>query len=421
MNTTTPTLDQIEELAAQYPSRFTNINQTLQSLRHARGATSGPQEATAAAHYQDYLKNGGIPIGPNGSMPPRTDMLDQQFGSASCNCGAASPCCLTGLTFSCSHGSLRMSLPLEESDAKEPILTLITDKQGSPNNHDKITITPDLKPSGATCRMSDKAPVLRITGTYTGDMKLSAPVSWNVTYHDASHLGTTSFGRFASALKYSLFDDISGLAKFLELEVLSCARRSELNSIVHVYPRLEWGAEAFSFEIKATFLSNFTFLPGVTLAGEVSGTFHTDTFKVGAEFSTDDKPMEHSKSMIPFLDRILTRMQSLTGQASGHKSGSETRSKIEVTHKFEFGKSTFKLLEHPSDRTLIGIDSEVNIGYAPLLGIKCEIDVIDLVLTAAQGFPPAAGLRAHCKRHATPLRPDTETRIQPCRLQHMWR
>lgn len=392
MNETTPTLDQVEELAAQYPGRFTDIRQTLNSLRNARNAPSGAQNTTAQAHYNDYLKNGGTPIGSNGAMPPRTDTLDQQFGSANCDCGAATPCCLEALTFTCSHGSERMKLPLAEGDTKDRVLAVLTDKSGTPGYHDHVTITPKLRATKAQCRMPEKTPVMRIKGIYTGDAKINVPLSWDVPYHTTTHLGTTAFARFASALKYSLFDDITGLAKHLELEVLSCARRSELNSLLHVYPRLEWKADAFSFEVKGTFLSNFTFLPSVSAMGELSGSFQNDTFKVGVELATDEKPLEHSKSMIPFLDPVLKRMQALTGQTKGVKSGAETRSKIVVTHKFELANATFKLVEHATDRTQIGIDAEVNIGYAPLLEVKCEIDVIDLVLTAAQAVPAAAGL-----------------------------
>lgn len=390
MNTYVPSLDQVEELAAAHPDRFSSVLQTQRSIANARKNDIFVQEVTARNQYQDYLKNGGTPIGPNGQMPPKTDVLDQQFGSASCNCGAATPCCLTGLKFTCSHGSERMVLPLKDPE-KRAILALVTDQAGPPTLHDKITITPIMQPQG-NCRMSQKQPVLRITGAYAGDMQLGKAVSWPVDYHDKSHLGSNALTRYFTVMKYSLYDEIDKLAKFLDLEVLSCARRSELNAAVHVYPKLEWACSAFAVEIKGTFLSNFTFQSSIGIEGSVEGTFHDNTFKVGGEASSTEKSSSHSKSMIPFLDSVLGGMKSLTGQTAGNDTKEATRSKIVVTHKYSMGESKLKLVENPTDHSKIGIEANIKIGYAPLLGITAFIDVIDIILAAAEKYPPSAGL-----------------------------
>ncbi len=387
MSQDTPTLDQLEELLASDPNRFSSPLQTQRSINNARGADAAVQDATARAHYSNYLGNGGTPIGSNGQMSARSDTLDQQFGSASCNCGAASPCCLTGMIFKCSHGSKRMELPLTDPE-KKPILVLVTDQAGSGDLHDKITLEPKMT-AAANCRMTQKKPVLRCHGAYVSNQQLTGTVSWPVPYADASHLGSTDFSRFVVATKHTIFGDIEGLRKELGLEVLSCARRADLNATLHVYPKLEWKSSGFAFEIKVSFLSNMTFYPEVALEGSVEGTFHDSTFKVGIEASTSERPMDHASSMIPFLDTVLNKMKGLTGQTAGERTGAATRSKIEVSHKFALGESKFTLAEHATDHSKIGIDSEITIGYAPLLGITAEIDVIDLVLTVAQTVPAA--------------------------------
>lgn len=384
-----PSLDQLEDLLAADPNRFPNLLQTQRAIDAARSAHWTAQDGLVRAQYQQYLDNGGTPIGPNGEMPPRTDSLDQEFGSASCNCGAQTPCCLTELIFNCSHGNERMRLPLPEGSEADPILVLVTDQAGQPTIHDQITVDPVITPSG-TCRMEQKNPILRVTGEYTGDFQLGDDVSWKVPYGDASRFGGSNFSRFATATRYTIFGDIIELHNELELEVLSCARRADLNAMLQVYPKVEWASDGFFFEIKGTFQSNFTFIPEVTLGGSLEGTFHDSTFKVGAEVSTDDSPAEHKNSIVPFLDTVLEKMKSLTGQSSGRTTGSETRSTITVKHKFALGKSKFNLAEHPSDHSQVGIEAQLDIGYAPFLGITAEIDVIDVILTAAQTVPAAA-------------------------------
>jgi hypothetical protein len=384
MNGYKPTLDDVEKLVAQNPSFFDSPLQTQRSIDAARRGLWTTQDATANAHYQQYLRNGGTPIGPSGQMPARGDTLDQRFGAAACDCAAAAPCCLRALVFQCSHGSNRMTLPL--ADPSKPRTIVVVADQAPNPGHDQMTVTPTRRP-GPTCSMPARTPIFRLDGQNISDHPLSGAVPLNLHYTGPSSAGGTDIEKFIFATKNVLFGSIDALERYWDFRVLSCSRTGAFDGKILIYPKLEWKATAFYYEVTGTFFSNMTFVPELKMGGKLEGVYGASSWAIEADGSSKPDPQQHTKSIIPFIDGALRSMVSATSGGASDPA-TNTRSSIQIAHKVELGNSTFKLAEHPSDHSKLGIEGEVQLQFAPLFGITAELDLIDALLTAAQGVAP---------------------------------
>lgn len=385
-----PDLDDMEILVGSHPERFDSPLQTQRSIAHAKGGHWTTQEATAEIHYDQYLANGGTPIGPNGEMPPPATVSDQTHGDASCDCEAATPCCIKKIKFSCSHGTDRMILPKEMGDDKECHLVLVADKDPRPG-HDMLTIKLEREPK-AGCTMPQQLPLLTILGKNNRPTVRGDSLTAGIAYGDNQELGGSDLARFARAMKITLWDgDIDRLGKDMPFEVQSCAGKTTWGSTIRVFPKLDWSAKDFSFEVSGKYDTAGNFTPGVKFTGGLEGNYGSSTFKIAATAEPESDAEGHTKSMIPFLDGAMKVITARTkgGNTQGRSS---TASSIAVKHKFTMADAKFSLAEDANDHSAIGVDANITIGYQPLFGVTAEIDLLDVLITAAEKYPAAMPL-----------------------------
>ena len=391
MNDYRPTLDDIETLVTDHPDKFTSPLQTRRSIDNARGQGVMVEDITAQAQYGDYISKGGTPIGPGGQMPAaQTPASDQQFATPCAVCAAAGGCCIKGITFGCAHADGRMTLPLAD-DTKDRVLAIVCDKEANPTV-DEVKIEVDHAPN-ANCCMTGQVPTLTLNCdppvTVSGT-SLNTKMQHEVA--GESYTGT-DLELFMVATAKSLWSGVNSLGRDNRFSVSACGGGDQWGAIVRTFPKLEWKATAFSFEVTGKFDTAMRFTPGIKLEGKVEGTYGSSTFNLGASGGPESDPQNHTKSIVPFLDRVLGKMEDIT---SGGASTPElnTRSSIQISHKFSLGNSTFKLVENPNDHSKIGVDGSIWIGYDPLLKIGATLDIIDLVLTIASrtGAPGIADM-----------------------------
>ncbi|MBL3564187.1 hypothetical protein JMM59_04060 [Rhodovulum sulfidophilum] len=383
-----PTIDDIEALVGAHPSKFSSPLQTMRSIANARAQGETVSQITAQNQYQDYLSNGGEPMSSDGAIPPAEAVHDQPQGKAGCDCAAAMPCCVNSITLGCSHSDARLTLPQEEKANGQTNckLVLVADQGGS-SGYDLLKVTLDRTPHG-DCIMPKQMPksLIKMEGGETEE-KTAEDYEIKLAYPGDTDLGQTDIERFVNATKYTLLGDLEKIGTNYSLKLDTCSGETTFNSVLQVYPRLEWTAASFGYEIKGTYYTDFTFVPSVALTGKLDGTFGATTFSIEGEGESKTDPENHSRSLVPFLDKTLSKLQGLTGEGA-RTSENSTHSSISVFHKVDLGTSKFKLVEHPSDPTAVGIDANVTMGFAPLIGIEAKLDIIDALLTAANGVAP---------------------------------
>lgn len=320
-----------------------------------------------------------------------------ESGRPTCDCEPGQPCCLTQLTFGCGHGSARMVLPLEDS-SKEPIIVLIADKGANPGN-DKIKLTPNHTPVG-DCTQEGQVPSLLVhnpDGQRT-TLPLGSEQSWEVIYPESGDgFAGTNTAKFIAATRAALFGNIEDLQKELSMDVRSCFGTTVFNSKAHVYPKVDWESSGLWYEIKGIFFTSGRFEAGIEFGGDLSGTYGSSTFSIGASGGPDRASEQETESTIPFIKGAVNALKSMTGGGAA-RSKNRTYSSVEVYHKVELGNSKFKIAEHPTDHQLVGIEGEITLGFAPMFGINATLDLFDALLTAAQGFPATAGLASALRK-----------------------
>ncbi|WP_414896485.1 hypothetical protein [Rhodovulum sp. YEN HP10] len=388
-----PTIDDIEALVGAHPGKFSSPLQTMRSIANARAQGETVSQITAQNQYQDYLSNGGEPMSSDGAIPPAEAVHDQPQGKAGCDCAAAMPCCVNSITLGCSHSDARLTLPQEEKANGQTNckLVLVADQGGS-SGYDLLKVTLDRTPHG-DCIMPKQMPksLIKMEGGETEE-KTAEDYEIKLAYPGDTDLGQTDIERFVNATKYTLLGDLEKIGTNYSLKLNTCSGETTFNSVLQVYPRIEWTAASFGYEIKGTYYTDFTFVPSVALTGKLDGTFGATTFSIEGEGESKTDPENHSRSLVPFLDKTLSKLQGLTGEGS-RTSENSTHSSISVFHKVDLGTSKFKLVEHPSDPAAVGIDADVTMGFAPLIGIEAKLDIIDALLTAARASA-ASGLAA---------------------------
>ncbi|WP_226551940.1 hypothetical protein [Celeribacter naphthalenivorans] len=392
-----PTLDDIEALVGAHPDKFSSPLQTMRSISSARAQGETVSEITAQHHYGDYLSNGGEPLSSDGAIPSAEALHDQPQGKAGCDCEAAMPCCVNSITLGCSHREGRLILPQEDKgDGQSQCKLVLVADQGGASGYDLLKVTLDRTPHG-DCVMPKQMPksLIKMEGGETEE-KTEEDYEIQMSYPGNTDLGQTDIERFVNATKHTLFGDLEKLGTNYSLKLDTCSGETTFDSVLQVYPKLEWTAASFGYEIKGTYYTDFTFVPSVALTGKLNGTFGASTFSIDGKGESKTDPENHSKSLIPFLDKTLSKLQDLTGEGS-RTSEKSTHSSISVFHKVNLGTSKFKLVEHPTDPAAVGIEANVTMGFAPLIGIEAKLDIIDALLTAAQASA-ASGLATALKK-----------------------
>ncbi|ATG48279.1 hypothetical protein CEW89_12310 [Celeribacter ethanolicus] len=383
-----PTLDDIEALVGAHPDKFSSPLQTMRSISSARAQGETVSEITAQHQYGDYLSNGGEPLSSDGAIPSAEALHDQPQGKAGCDCEAAMPCCVNSITLGCSHREGRLILPQEDKgDGQSQCKLVLVADQGGASGYDLLKVTLDRTPHG-DCVMPKQMPksLIKMEGGETEE-KTEEDYEIQLSYPGNTDLGQTDIERFVNATKHTLFGDLEKLGTNYSLKLDTCSGETTFDSVLQVYPKLEWTAASFGYEIKGTYYTDFTFVPSVALTGKLNGTFGASTFSIDGKGESKTDPENHSKSLIPFLDKTLSKLQDLTGEGS-RTSEKSTHSSISVFHKVNLGTSKFKLVEHPTDPAAVGIEANVTMGFAPLIGIEAKLDIIDALLTAANGVAP---------------------------------
>lgn len=383
-----PTLDDIEALVGAHPDKFSSPLQTMRSISSARAQGETVSEITAQHQYGDYLSNGGEPLSSDGAIPSAEALHDQPQGKAGCDCEAAMPCCVNSITLGCSHREGRLILPQEDKgDGQSQCKLVLVADQGGASGYDLLKVTLDRTPHG-DCVMPKQMPksLIKMEGGETEE-KTEEDYEIQLSYPGNTDLGQTDIERFVNATKHTLFGDLEKLGTNYSLKLDTCSGETTFDSVLQVYPKLEWTAASFGYEIKGTYYTDFTFVPSVALTGKLNGTFGASTFSIDGKGESKTDPENHSKSLIPFLDKTLSKLQDLTGEGS-RTSEKSTHSSISVFHKVNLGTSKFKLVEHPTDPAAVGIEANVTMGFAPLIGIEAKLDIIDALLTASQAAAP---------------------------------
>lgn len=376
---------------------FSSPLQTQRSIAAARGETQFVQEVTARNHYDNYLRGGGTPIGSDGTPGSARSVTDPGFGSAACNCTSAKPCCIEELQISCEHktGRITYPTPLMHVTAGKPCQVVFVADNGGGSGRDTVRFTPKKRPP-AGCGMQDQTPELRIVdrdprpGVNMVRRKLDGPASWNAEYWTGSTLGIGDFPRFFNVTWKTVFGKVEDLRQEYGVSVASCSGRSDMNFMAHVYPKVQWKSSDMSARLEGSFFTNGSFQFAASLSGKIEGVFGGSAFSLSATPSSKGEVEQNAKSMIPFMDRAIARMQSLTRQGArvGDPDNPTTYSSIKARHSVSFGKSTFKVAEDPADHTEVGSDAEIFLGYDPFCGITAALDLIDSLLTAANSVTP---------------------------------
>lgn len=378
----TPTLDDVETLLNEFPENFSSPLQTRRSIDAARPQPLA-HEHTASAHYADYTKNGGTPIGPNGEMPSAAPASDQPHAGACAECEAAGKCCIKQVKFKCSHGNDRMVLPLQD-ETKEPILVFVSDKGGSPPT-DTITIEIDHEPNEKCC-MDGKMPVMDLACVPPQSVK-GTSLSADVSYGDTESWSGTDLELFLKATGKTIWGDIDDLGKDSPFSIQSCGGCAKWAAKIRNFPKLSWKAADFVFGMEAEYDSSFNFSSKFVFEGSLGGDYCDSSFEVKAGYETG--PTQQSRSAVPFLDAAVQSLKGAAGNG-GPATPRSIRSKIKTKHKMTMGKAEFKLAERADDHSAIGIDADITMGFSPLIGIQAEFEVIDILLSMAiaQGAPP---------------------------------
>lgn len=386
-----PTLDEVEELMAANPQYFN----TLQASRQIRDARANGndvtgqivQQSAADAQYAEYLRRGGPPMAADGSVGAPATIHDADTQDAACDCKAATPCCVTKLELGCDHSSTtRLTIPREPNAEGPCMLALVADKGGGAG-HDtlKIKATRTVNPD---CKMNWKGPGIIVDGP--DGQKIHEGFVWEVEleHFDADQWPTGDLAQLGRLFGDFVFSDVQELGYDQSIMLTTCEGTRSWDSAIRVFPKVQWGGK-ISGALEARWYTNNSFECTAGISGEITGQYANTSISIGSEAKSPGQSTEHGKSIIPFLDRALSRLTSLS--SSGSPRGNSTYSYIGLNHVFEFDGS-LALAENSTNPSLIGQDLTINIGYNPLLGIEIKLDLFDLVLQAAKRYPITAGL-----------------------------
>ncbi|WP_415919096.1 hypothetical protein [Tateyamaria sp. SN6-1] len=381
MNDYRPTLNDIETLVTNHPDKFTSPLMTRRSIANARGQGVMVEDITAQAQYGDYISNGGEPIGPGGALPgPLTPASDQEYAAPCAVCQAIGGCCIDGVTFSCKHGNERMKLPLEDT-TKDPVLVVVCDDGANPPI-DQVKIEVAHTPND-TCCMPQKKPNLILKST-PEESAVGYKLETEIQHGEVESWSGTDLELFLKATGTTIWADVNDLGRDSNFEIDACGGCAAWAAKVRTFPKLSWEAKDFAFELEGTYDSSFKYESKVKIEGALEGTYMDSTFSLSAGYQSG--PTQETKSAVPFLDRVVQRLKSKAGNGAATQSRS-IRSSITAKHKMKMASAKFTVKERPDDHSRVGIEADIGMGFAPLIGIEAKFEVIDILLTIAQADP----------------------------------
>jgi len=373
-------------MVAMYDAGQQNSYQYDQLARARSGLLSEPEGSPGYDRYATTARNNL----PNSS--PMATSNDPAFGGARCDCAPGEPCCMTALTIGCSHGTPRLALPVAEGE--EARVVVVCDRSGQGGVTDEIKIELERTPRD-DCGMTGQRPLIRLLGRGVNERFDSDSVSYHLAHPATRAFEGSDLAKFIEATRLALWGDLEELGESYSLRLMTCTGTSEFDARLIAFPKVEWACEGFDYDIRGRFYSNGTFETGIEFTGKLSGTFGNSEFTVGAQGGPEPVREADSRSVIPFINRAVERLGSSTSGGAS-RSNNTTYSYIQFNHKVAMGDSRFSLAEHPDDPAKVGISGQITMGFQPLFGIKFSLDVIDVILTAANG--PAPGLAQAIRR-----------------------
>jgi len=385
-----PNLDEVEELMAANPQYF-NTLQASRQIRDARANSNDTvgqivQQSAADAQYGEYLRRGGPPMGADGAIPASQPIHDVDAEDAACDCNSPTPCCVTKLELGCSHTAVRLTLPREETDGRRCMLALVADKNEG-GLHDKLKIKATRTPN-PDCKMNWGGPGIISEGPEGREIHEGFEWEQKLEHYDADQWPTGDLAQLGRLFGDFVFKDVDELGYDQTVMLTTCQGTSAWGSLVKVYPKVEWGGK-ISGGLQGRWYTNANFTCSAAIDGEITGQYSNTSINISTEAKSPGEAEEHSKSVIPFLDRAMNRLKTLS--SGGPPRGSGTHSYIGLNHTFNM-EGSFKLAENGNDPSRVGQEMEIKIGYNPLLGIELKLDIFDLILQAAKRYPLTSGL-----------------------------
>jgi hypothetical protein len=392
-----PTLDEVEELMAANPQYF-NTLQASRSIAAARANSSDnvgaiAQQNTADAHYGEYLRRGGPPMGADGAIPSSQSTHDVDGEDAACDCASPTPCCVTKLEFGCAHNSVRLTLPREENDGRPCLLALVADK-GEDGLHDMLKIKAT-RTANPDCKMNWGGPGIVSEGPSGREVEEGFEWEQRLEHYDADQWPTGDLAQLGRLFGDFVFKDVDDIGYDQTVMLTTCQGTSSWGTLVKVYPKVEWGGK-ISGGLQGRWYTNANFTCSAAIEGSISGQYSNSSIEINAESKAPGEAEEHSKSVIPFLDRAMNTLKSLSAGAPSRGNG--TYSYIGLNHTFEMD-AKFKLAENEADPSRVGQEMEIKIGYAPLLGIELKLDIFDLILHIHMRFFDSAWISSRFQNH----------------------
>ena len=395
-----------------------------QSRNNVSGAVPHPERGFGSTYTsaESYLQQADEALYGQASRP-----TDTGFAAPFCDCTPGEPCCITALTIGCSHGGTRLSLPLA-SDADEAVLAVVCSEDGS-TPFDKLSFALN-RTAVASCGQPNQRPSVRLLGRgMTGPLGTSQSAAASVAdytfhtdtfthdmeYHADYGDNSTDLSKFIRATYMALFQDINDLAQTYSVEVRNCTFMTMFNARIRAFPKVEWTASGFEYAIVGTVGRNAP-PAALTYSGSIGGVFGSSKFELKAESEpqTDTPDGEETEKLVPFVTQALQGLRDQTKADQPMRAGGST---IAFRHGINFGSSTFKVEEHPSDKSKIGISASVGLELKPLIGVTLTIDLVEVIIIAAStAYPPLArGLLEARERAATGFgsnAEDTRTAVQ---------
>ena len=316
------------------------------------------------------------------STGPNQPLHSGVAGAACVTCESLSPCCVRELRLGCDHGTNRHII---DGFKKPHVIALVADKGTPDHPYDilKAEVGHKTRPNCTT-----GAPRLKLTGK--GVDEVSQKIDEKLFYPvDTDGIDTFSnLEKLGYFLKNMIWDGgIESSAEKYQLNVLSCVQFGFFDSSVLLYPPVEWEAKGFIFGFSGTYYTNGKFKLGAEFGGELSGKYAGTSLSIGAKVETDNEAKKHSKSTVPFLDKLVG---ALSNKSEAENSKNSTYSYVKIEHKQDWGSSKLTLSENAKEPFKVGYEAEITLGFDPMFSLTLHLDILDAVLRAAQKYPPAA-------------------------------
>ncbi|MCF6444307.1 hypothetical protein [Nereida sp. MMG025] len=323
-------------------------------------------------------------------------MVDPENGSALIECNPGGPCCINTVTLGCSHGTGRLTLPVEgEQEAK---LTLICDKSSSPM--DTLTVDTTRITPPCPCGMPSQRPDILLKRQGRSQTFSSDAFSHDITYESRGGTDGSDLLKFARATKMALYSNLDDVGQSHRLEYRNCVFTTMFDAEIIAFPKLSWEAKNFGYRFSGKLGANgfrAKYLFGGTLEGkygssafEIKGGVDAAPSKEDLESSGQDdsagEAEESSGGFVEAIKNLVVRTKANDGPPSANQTS------IEISHAVDLANSKFELKEHPTDPAKVGVEASVEMAFDPLFGVEITIDLLELIIRMAPAGLSTAAL-----------------------------